>query len=144
MTKKQTDLSRYKSPSTGDYCTSAQYIAELMCQRMAERTNEGSLAYKFWNTKKWKKTYQLQVIAANRLVNKYNDRAIVAALNTYKGLKIYSLRFPGLEDMIKTEQSKLDSEPPAKSSSYENNTSSKPMKPYGKKSKIERLRELDG
>ena len=144
MSKEQTDLSRYKSPSTGDYCTSAQYIAELMCQRMAERTNEGSLAYKFWNTKKWKKTYQLQVIAANRLLNKYSDRAIVAALNTYKGLKIYSLRFPGLEEMIKTEHRRLDNGPPVKSDSYENNTSSKPMKPYGKKSKIEKLRELDG
>ena len=72
MTEKRTDLSRYKSPSTGDYCTGAQYIAEMMCQRMAENSNEGSLAYKFWNTNKWKKTYQLQIIAANRLVDEYD------------------------------------------------------------------------
>ena len=82
MAEERTDLSRYKSPSTGDYCTGAQYIAEMMCQRMAEKDNEGSLAYKFWNTKKWQKTYQLQVIAANRLVEKYEERAIIAALKS--------------------------------------------------------------
>ena len=89
MAKNKSDSSRYKSPSTGDYCTSAQYVAELMCQRMAEKSNEGSLAYKFWNTSKWKKTYQLQVIEANRLTNKYDDRAVVAALNTSRGKKKY-------------------------------------------------------
>ena len=143
MAKNKSDSSRYKSPSTGDYCTSAQYVAELMGQRMAEKSNEGSLAYKFWNTSKWKKTYQLQVIEANRLTNKYDDRAVVAALNTSRGKKIYSLRFPGLEDLIKVEESRLQNES-SSAKDYKDSTESQPRKPYGKQTRLGKLRELDG
>jgi len=143
MTKNRSESSRYKSPSTGDYCTSAQYVAELMCQRMAEKSNEGSLAYKFWNTPKWKKTYQLQVIEANRLTNKHDDRAVVAALNTARGKKIYSLRFPGLEDLIRAEEARLQKES-SSAKEYKDSTESQPRKPYGKQTKIGKLRELDG
>ena len=135
MTEKRTDLSRYKSPSTGDYCTGAQYIAEMMCQRMAENSNEGSLAYKFWNTGKWKKTYQLQIIAANRLVDEYDERAIIAALKSKRGQKIYSLRFPSLKEMIE-EQVEILKKPASSSAT--------PRKPFGQKSNLQKLRELDG
>ena len=144
MAEERTDLSRYKSPSTGDYCTGAQYIAEMMCQRMAEKDNEGSLAYKFWNTKKWQKTYQLQVIAANRLVEKYEERAIIAALKSKRGLKIYSLRFPTLKAMIEEQvevPKKQDKEKPVIDHAA---SSAKPRKPFGQKSSIQKLRELDG
>ena len=41
MPKRPTEKSRYKSPSSGDYVTCAQYIAEVMCTRMAEKENIG-------------------------------------------------------------------------------------------------------
>ena len=104
MSKKRTDKSNYKSPSTGEYCTAAQYIAEIVCQRQAEKDNVGTPAYKFWNTEKWKKSYTHQIILANRLVKEYDERAIIKALNSGRGRSIYSLRFPGLEDMIVKEQ----------------------------------------
>ena len=143
MAKNRSDSSRYKSPSTGDYCTSSQYVAELVCQRMAEKSNEGSLAYKFWNTSKWKKTYQSQIIVANKLTGKYGDTAVVAALNTPRGQRVYSLRFPGLEDLIKVEEDRLKKES-SSSTKYIDTTESRPRKPYGKQTKIGKLRELDG
>lgn len=143
MTEKRTDLSRYKSPSTGDYCTGAQYIAEMMCQRMAENSNEGSLAYKFWNTSKWKKTYQLQIIAANRLVDEYDERAIIAVLKSKRGQKIYSLRFPRLKEMIEEQAEILKKQDEAKSVVKPASPSATPRKPFGQKSNLQKLRELD-
>ena len=144
MAQERTSLSKYKSPSTGDYCTGAQYIAEMMCQRMAEKNNEGSLAYKFWNTEKWQKTYQLQIIAANRLVDKYDERAIIAALKSREGKKIYSLRFPNLEDMIKRQESVLKKNDGKTIVAKPESAESKPRKPFGEKSRVQKLRDLDG
>jgi hypothetical protein len=144
MVGKRTDRSRYKSPSTGDYCTTAQYIAEMMCQRMAENSNEGSLAYKFWNTEKWKKIYTHQIVLANRLIDDHDERAVVKALKSDRGRKIYSLRFPALPDLIKAEEKrlkKLDAsvEEVVDLSHDTKNT----KKPFGKRSKISKLRDLD-
>lgn len=144
MATNKSDCSKYKSPSTGEYCTAAQYVAELMCQRMAENNNEGSLAYKFWNTKKWKRTYINQVIRANELVEAYDERAIVKFLNSDRGKRIYSLRFPGIEDMIAQEEEnikKIDKN--SSSVEYEESSKSQPRKPFGRQSSMSRLRKLD-
>lgn len=144
MSKKRTDKSNYKSPSTGEYCTAAQYIAEIVCQRQAEKDNVGTPAYKFWNTEKWKKSYTHQIILANRLVKKYDERAIVKALKSARGKSIYSLRFPGLEDLIKKEQETLKRSDDTESIDIKDiDTNSKPRKPFGNKSPFSKLRDLD-
>ena len=145
MAEKRTDSSKYKSPSTGDYCTASQYIAELMCQRMAENSNEGSLAYKFWNTEKWKNTFTQQVVLANRLLKSHDESAVIRALRSKRGSKIYSLRFPALEDLIRVEQATLEKEELSEQKTIDiasHNPKSVP-KPFGKKSKINKLRDLD-
>ena len=144
MTRKRSDRSRYKSPSTGEYCTAAQYIAEIVCQRQAEKDNVGTPAYKFWNTEKWRKSYTHQIILANRLVKKHDERAIIKALNSGRGKSIYSLRFPGLEDLIIKEEQILHRSVAQDSISVEDiETDSKPRKPFGSKSAISKLRDLD-
>lgn len=144
MTRNRSDKSKYKSPSTGEYCTAAQYIAEIVCQRQAEKDNVGTPAYKFWNTEKWKKSYTHQIILANRLVKEYDERAIIKALNSGRGRSIYSLRFPGLEDMIVKEQLALKRSDGEESIKLEDiDTNSKPRKPFGKKSGMSKLRDLD-
>ena len=100
MTKERNEKSKYKSPSTGEYCTCAQYLAEIMCTRMAQKKNEGTQAYKFWNTDKWKKTYQQQVILANRFAKKYDPRAMVKAINSPELKRVYSLRYPKIEQVF--------------------------------------------
>ena len=141
MAKKRTSKSKYESPSTGEYCTSAQYMAELMCLRMAENSNEGSLGFKFWNKGKWKKTYQHQIIVANKLVKEFDESLLIQALNSREGQSIYSLRNKRLTEIAH----KLKRKPP-KSQSPELPTSNplaKPKKPFGKKSRISDWRTLD-
>ena len=144
MATNKSDHSRYKSPSTGEYCTAAQYVSELMCQRMAENNNEGSLCYKFWNTKKWRRTYINQIIKANELVEKYDERAIVKFLNSDRGKKIYSLRFPNLESMIAEEERKLKIlDKNSNDTDYKDSSGSQPRKPFGQQSDMSKLRNLD-
>ena len=135
----------YKHKTTGQQCNAAQYIAEMVCLRKAEKENVGRPAYALWNTKKWKKEFQSQVTKAYALLKKYHEKAIINALNSYKGKGIYSLRVGWLEDVIKKEQIKLDKidSREIKEVEYEDNSLSTPKQPHGKQSKISRLKDLD-
>ena len=136
----------YKHKTTGQDCNAAEYIAEMVCLRKAESENVGRPAYALWNTEKWKRQFRSQISKAYQLLKKYSDKAIINALNSYKGKSIYSLRVKFLEPIIKSEQNKLNKietyRKPAKE--YEDFTDSKPRKQYGKKSQLNFLRELDG
>tara|TARA_R110000824_G_scaffold89945_2_gene220074 strand:+ start:1023 stop:1433 length:411 start_codon:yes stop_codon:yes gene_type:complete len=136
-------MKNYKHKTTGQPCNSAQYIAEIVCLREAEKANVGRPAYALWNTEKWKKKYQSQVTKAYQLLKKYSDKAIINALNSPRGKSIYSLRVKNLEYLIKTSQKSLDKINPSVID-YNDNTQSKPPKPYGQESTINKLRKLDG
>ena len=136
-------MKNYKHKTTGQPCNSAQYIAEIVCLREAEKANVGRPAYALWNTEKWKKKYQSQVTKAYQLLKKYSDKAIINALNSPRGKSIYSLRVKNLEYLIKTSQKSLDKINPSVID-YNDNTQSKPPKPYGQESIINKLRKLDG
>ena len=145
MPKNPTHKSKYKSPSSGDYITCAQYVAEVMCTRMAEKENVGSQAHKFWNLPKWKKHYQYQVVLANRLVKKNTEAAIVKAINSPECKRMYSLRFPPLESIIQKYQKIIEQqEENSTTIKVEENVMSRRHRSYGKKSKLNKLRELDG
>ena len=118
----------------------------MVCLREAERVNVGRPAYALWNTDKWKKKFQSQVTKAYQLLKKYSDKAIINALNSYKGKKIYSLRVKFLEPIINDEQVRLNKivklRKPA--NEHEDLTNSQPRKQYGKQSQLSFLRDLDG
>ena len=95
--------------SNGKTVSAAQYITELICEKKAKLSKE-DLHAKFWLTKKWSAYYRNQIATANKLVKKYNAKAIVRALNNSKAEKIYSLRAPHLVPIIEQEDSKLQSE----------------------------------
>jgi len=90
MTQKKETTPKYKSISTGQECNAAQYIAELVCLRRAERENKGSLSYEFWNKTD---NYKIQVRVAHKLIKKYGETAILHYLNSPKGKSVYSLGF---------------------------------------------------
>tara|TARA_R110002020_G_scaffold380217_1_gene591409 strand:+ start:24810 stop:25157 length:348 start_codon:yes stop_codon:yes gene_type:complete len=115
----------------------------MVCFRKAEKENVGRPAYALWNTKKWKKEFQSQVTKAYGLLKKYSDKAIINALNSPRGKSIYSLRVKNLEYLIKDAQKRLDKMNPSVID-YNDNTQSKPPKPYGQESTINKLRKLDG
>ena len=76
----------YKHKTTGQPCNAAQYIAEMVCLREAEKQNVGRPAYALWNTEKWKKKFQSQVTRAYQLLKNYHEKAIINALNSYGGV----------------------------------------------------------
>ena len=135
----------YKHKTTGQECNAAQYIAEMVCLREAEKKRVGRPAYALWNTESWKKKFKSQVTQAYKLLKKYSDKAIINALNSYKGKSIYSLRVKFLEPIIQNEQRKLDKvdSREIKEVEYKDNTLEKPRKPFGKKGKLSRLKDLE-
>lgn len=85
--------------SNGKTVSPAQYLSELICERLALRMKK-DLHYRFWLNKEWEKEYKGQIATANKLLRKYDIKDIIDALNTYTGKKIYSLRAPHLLPII--------------------------------------------
>ncbi len=143
MTKrKRTDKSKYKHQTTGDHCTCAAYLAEMMCLRLAEYKNEGNLTYKFWNKKPWDWTFKQQMFAANNLIKKYGEKAVVrAAVNQ---TSIFSLKNKRLIPEINKQISLIEQEKNKPSQELDVKKEAKTRKKsYGKKSGINKLRGLD-
>lgn len=99
-------ISKY---SNNKEVSAAQYITELICENKAKK-DKLDLHYRFWLNKEWASYYRNQIASANKLVQKYDDVAIVRALKNTKASKIYSLRAPHLIPIIEEEQTKLNSE----------------------------------
>jgi hypothetical protein len=122
--RKRTDKSRYQHQTTGDHCTCAAYIAEMMCLRNAENKNVGSLPYKFWSKKPWDWTFKRQLIAANKILKDCPEEVLVKAVV----------------------QHRLDIET-KKDSLYHNLDIKKEAttrkRSYGKKSKFDKLRSIE-
>lgn len=96
-------ISRY---SNNKSVSAAQYITELICEHKA-KINKEDLHYRFWEHKKWAAFYRNQIASANKLLKKYDAKAIVEALNSTEAQKIYSLRAPHLVPMIDQAQDRL-------------------------------------
>jgi hypothetical protein len=145
MAKQRSKVSRFKSPSTGEYCTVAQYIAEILIQRKAEADNKGSLAYKFWN-KTQKKNYTRQVQAVSTLIGKFGESAVFDyIINTNK--RVYSASPKWVKEAVEKHKSVLDRRPKQKIEVTEvsrDNIESQPRKTFGKKTLFSKLRSTDG
>ena len=145
MARQRSKVSRFKSPSTGEYCTVAQYIAEILIQRKAEADNKGSLAYKFWN-KTQKKNSTRQVQAVSTLIGKFGESAVFDyIINTNK--RVYSASPKWVKEAVEKHKSVLDRRPKQNIEVTEvsrNNTESQPRKTFGKKTLFSKLRNTDG
>lgn len=99
-------IEKYPSKySNGKEVSAAQFITEIICERKAQKDKE-DLHYRFWVHQKWAAFYRNQIGSAHKLLKQYDPKAIVRALNTDQGKKIYSLRAPHLVAMIE-QQDKL-------------------------------------
>lgn len=96
----------FKSPSTGEYVSEHQYLAEIMVKRKADR--EGYvLPYKYWNGKgKWANEFRSQVTQSGKILKKFSIRAIMNALSEVKW--VYSLRSAPLLRECEKQQLILD------------------------------------
>lgn len=99
----------YTSISTGESCTAAQLLAEMMVMRRASK-QKIKLTGPFWRSEPWKKYYGEQIIAANALLKIFAPAAIFKALKRKECSWQYSLRTKGLSDIIQEEQKKFEQE----------------------------------
>jgi hypothetical protein len=106
MAEHQTQASCFQSRFGGGNITPANYIVEIICERLALKEGLSSLPFKFWSTTKWKKVYMQQLLIATGLLKMYSPTAIIAGLK--RNPKCYSLRATWLDDCFKEEQEKYE------------------------------------
>jgi HSP90 family molecular chaperone len=105
---KKTKKSRYKSKySPNKYVTAAQYIIELLCEKKAKFLNK-QLPMKFWAKKEWAKYFQKNLRQVHKLLEFYNEEAIIAALNSMEADRRYSIFTEEMKRLIEKEQQKID------------------------------------
>lgn len=142
MSKNQNKyLSKY---SNGKPVSAAQYITELICERKAVKDKQ-DLHYRFWVSNKWQAFYRNQIASAHKLLKTFPDKAIVRALLTDEGKKIYSLRAPHLPDIIQKEAALLEKENTVLTKSLDRKTDVSFFKPSASHTKniISKLKDLD-
>jgi hypothetical protein len=104
-------MNKYPSKySNGKEVSAAQYLAELVCERLAIK-RKIDLHYRFWLNKEWEKEYKGQIAAANKLLKRFELRFVIQALKTDRGQKIYSLRAPHLPSIIEQMELQPDKQP---------------------------------
>ncbi len=156
MTQKKSSTQKYRSISTKQPCSAAQYCAELVCIRKRERDNKGSLEFKFWN-KSQKQEYETQIRLASKLIKKYGEKSLVSYLNGSNGRNVYSLGFlhnskkfvlitSFVEDGVakRSEELKIEAKKPKKVIEIAEDKEYKPRKRNKKKTLMSKLRDTDG
>lgn len=121
-----------------------------MVSRIARKDNT-ELPQKFWEKDKWKRLFLLQIRHANSLLKLYSYEAIVKALRTPQGKKLYSLGAQWLDPLIKSEQEKIDirlaamaEQTPKEVEQLPTATDEKPREAFVRKpSPLSKLRGLD-
>lgn len=110
LAKTQTEKCKYPSRySPDEWVTAAQYIIELVCEKIAKKHGK-DLPAKFWNLPEWETIFKSQLKQCHGLLRNYDERAVIRALNSKGAWSLYSLRAPYLIPMIQAEQRKLDAE----------------------------------
>lgn len=139
MSQKNKYISKY---SNGKPVCAAKYITELVCERKAIK-DKADLHYRFWLSEEWQKYFKNQIGSAYKLLKTYSDKAIVNALLTDKGKRIYSLRAPHLIAMIEQEEKKLAAENKLFTKEVDRKEEVSYSKNKTKKSIISKLKDLE-
>lgn len=141
VAKQRSKKSNYKSRYGGEYISAAQYLTELICEKRGEY--EGNdLPAQFWRMDKWSRFFREQVGAANDLLSRYSDKAIIAAVGKLK--RLYSLRNPLVEQYCKEEQAKLNVLDKMERTVIPELNEGATHKPFVKAGKLGKLRDLEG
>ncbi len=107
MADTQSETCPYQSRYGGGWQAPSQFLAESMVARQA-RMKKTSLPLKFWRLERWNREYQAQARHASSLLRLYDCEAIMRALRTPEGKKIYSLGAKFLDPLVRVEQERLD------------------------------------
>ena len=143
MSKQRTNVSKFRSPSTGDFCTEAQYVAEILCQRQAKKEKVGNLAYKFWNQGKWKKIYIRQISLSNKLIKEFGEGVLIRFINSREGSDIFSLGMKTIKNKIENFKKSLDKQSSQEIIEVTRTDIDQKRKTFGQKTLIQKLKEID-
>jgi hypothetical protein len=132
-------LSKY---SNGKYVSPAQYITEIICENKAIK-DKNDLHYRFWTTKKWSLFYRNQIASAHKLLEQYPANAIIKALTSTEGKKIYSLRAPHLKSIIEQKVTEIENENKKLTKTYIRSTDNTFRKNVVGTNILSKLRNLD-
>jgi hypothetical protein len=139
------EVSKYKSPNTGEYVMASQYIAEIIVSRKANKDGV-KLEYKYWNNKdhKYHKQFKYQVSQAAILLKKYRCKAIVITLNEMYWC--FSLKNPKFLKQLESRNAiLLKSEEEARKRVIEVTDATAVSKPIvSNKTMLSRLRKING
>ncbi len=129
--------------SNGKHVSAAQYITEIICEHLAKK-NKQDLHYRFWISVAWEKFYKSQIFTANKLLKKYDAKAIIKALESTKAQKIYSLRAPHLLSIIEEHQKIIEQENTNLSKPIERYTNSRVLQRNNKpKNTIDKIKDIE-
>ena len=135
-------MNKYNSKySNGKKVSAAQYITEIICEHYAKK-NKLDLYYRFWTHADWATYYRGQIGTANKLLKKYDCKAVIRALNNTKSARIYSLRAPHLVAIIESEGRKLEEENTDLKTTYDRQNHNY-KKSTGKKNIISKWKDLE-
>src|SRR5687768_13944757 len=95
MAKERSEKSRYHSRYSEGFVSGGQYVCELICERKAQSLKK-ELPIRFWKLDEWASYFRSQINTAHKLIKKYDEKAVIRALNNPKAKRIYSLRAPFL------------------------------------------------
>ena len=115
--------------------TDGNRLCEKIFQKRANVSNEGKLPDKFWNLPKYQGSYTGQIVAVNRLLQKYSMLAISKAIDSKEAKYILSFRNKKLIPIIEKYQKEVDNTVIEKS----NESVRKTRQPLGKKNLFSRL-----
>ena len=132
-------LSKY---SNGKQVSAAQYITEIICEHLAAKEKK-DLHYRFWLSKEWQKFYKSQIFSANKLLAKHSEKAIIKALQSPSGKKIFSLRAPHLGAIIEQAEKIVASENTEQTLSINRSVNSVGQKLPSKKTTLDKLKDID-
>jgi len=132
-------ISKY---SNGKTVSAAQYITELICERKALKDKK-DLHYRFWLSKEWASFFKNQIASSHKLLKQYSDKAIINALLTDKGKRIFSLRAPHLPAMIEQAERILEKQNIEFTKEVDRKSDISYSKHKDKKGIISKLKELE-
>lgn len=85
------------------WVSASQYLAEMMVERRARKEGK-ELPIRFWEKNPWRRFFHVQLKEANRLLKEFPPSAVSRALSSREGRRIFSLRCPGFEEMVRRQK----------------------------------------
>ncbi len=107
MAANRSETCCYPSSYGGGWITAAQRVAEIVCERQAVKKGR-RLPEKFWSDAEWRVPFRRQILLAEGLLKLYSPAALLKAIQSKSGSKIYSLTAEWLDPICREEQRAID------------------------------------